>query len=173
MLYLDTSVREFDDIASGVNYSQNLIVDDRKSESFDVTIFPMYKFPLTGFHLFIAPGIGYRFNKQKESYSLYYDYSDGSDGISGEYLLKPVGHAFILKCEVGTTVYISRFMELVFSIGIDGQVYSSYFNNVDVEKIHETITGTPAYPVEKIINNSQNNTCIGYYIKLGFNIRIF
>ncbi len=155
----NSAVSEFEFFAGGLS----LNADDAKFETFDFTIFPMYKYPIGGFRLFVAPGIGYRISKIKAN----------DDGYwlqvgSNTYGLKPLGHAFLLKFEIGTTVYISRFVELVFAFGIDGQVYSTYYKNVNVKQV----SGSAA-SIDDYIGDSSNNAFVGCYIKAGFNVRIF
>jgi len=156
---------------------------------FDIDAFKTFKgyglglnlliiYPIEGFNLFLIPGIG--IDKYKLiSDSILYAYNNLSINYeeSGNCKLEHDIYTYLFKFETGVSVYVSRYVELYFSAGIDFHLFSKFISDIKIKKQSETSYGSVPSDKMNWLENAdiefKGNFPPEYYVQAGIVLRLF
>jgi TolB-like protein len=136
-------------------------------------------YPMEGFNLFIIPGIGidkYSLEKSEKIQYLYNDMS-GNLQLTGNYELKSEVYSYMIKFETGFSVFVSRYLDLFFSAGIDYHLLSKLISDIKINETSRYVTGTVSSDKQNMLKNAtiefKGNFPPEYYAQAGVVLRLF
>jgi len=169
---------------SGPDYENTMLSDDEGEcldNGYGVDLNAQLIYPVGGFNLYIIPGLGIgKYNLKnpwgKGSYG--YDSSDGNSYFSDYVLeMKTRVYTYLLKLEAGFSVYVSKFVDLYFSAGIDYHIFSKLISDVKIKETELSISGTPPDEQKNMLKNTEidfkGNFPPEYYVQAGIVLRLF
>ncbi len=158
--FLTSTENKLESFAAGYHVTK----EDMRSigKIYGIGINSVLIYPLEGFSFFIAPGIGidiFQFEKP------FLNIDNYTTGKVGEINVASKTYLPFVKIEIGFSAYISKFVELFVSTGVDYHIAGEVFSDVKVES-----TNGSTIPVQ---NDFKGNHPPEYYISGGFNFRVF
>ncbi len=171
-----------DDSFSGTEGSQIYLSDVDLNGGYGIALNMQLIYPIEGFNLYLIPGIGidkYSMIKtQNISYGYYNNSTSESCMSSGDYNIKAEIYTAVFKLETGFSVYVSRYVDLYFSAGIDFHLFSELVSDITITNITTNSSGTPppADQQNMLANTSielEGNFPPEYYAQAGIVLRMF
>ncbi|TAL29603.1 MAG: hypothetical protein EPN93_21175 [Spirochaetes bacterium] len=147
------------------------------SKGYGVCINPIIFYNLSGFSFHLSTGMGLDYIIIDE-YAPYYsfDHRIGSTSIysqNGYQKYSSYGYKPFCKAETGVAVYMSRFVEIAFAVGINYHFASELVTDIKLRNDGTSSTGSPPQSWKSIKNNYKGNYPPEYYIQGGLNFRLF
>jgi TolB-like protein len=137
-------------------------------------------YPIEGFNFYLIPGIG------MDKYVLD-NFSDVDGGgfwyhsagfLSQRFDMKVKGdvYTYIFKLETGFSVYVSKFIDLYFSAGVDLHLFSELISDVKIVETETSSSGIIPAEAQNMLQNSnvfEGNFPPEYYLQAGIILRMF
>ena len=158
------------------NFSLGSSFGTTKFDGYGVSINSILSYPLDGFSVYAIPGIGFNKYSINNCNERYLSYRTPDSDYLYKIRISETVYTYFIKLELGASAYISRYVEVYLSFGVDYYLFSELVSGLKLVQVAD-FNGD----LNKLDIMEELNIKKGYsgdlppecYVMAGFNFRLF